>query len=127
MSSVLVVDDIDVVRLTLRKFLERGGHDVTECASADEAEQAVRRSMPDVVVTDLWMPGRNGLALIGALRERYAHLPVIAISGGAPRLPQAHSLDEARKAGADRLLMKPVSMQELLSSVQDVLSQAKPR
>jgi CheY-like chemotaxis protein len=124
-SAVLVVDDIDVVRLTLRKFLERGGHKVTECASADEAEDLMRRWTPDVLVTDLWMPGRDGLSLIRAVRERHAHLPVVAITGGAPGMTQASSLDEARLAGADRVVMKPVGVQELLANVQDALDRAK--
>jgi CheY-like chemotaxis protein len=124
-SAVLVVDDIDVVRLTLRKFLERGGHKVTECASADEAEDMMRRWTPDVIVTDLWMPGRDGLSLIRAVRQRHARLPVVAITGGAPGMTQASSLDEARLAGADRVVMKPVGVQELLASVQDALDQAK--
>jgi len=123
LSAVLVVDDIDVVRLTLRKFLERGGHEVTECASADEAEAAMRRFTPDVVVTDLWMPGRDGLSLIRAVRQRHPRLPVVAITGGAPGMTQASSLDEARLAGADRVVMKPVGIQELLSSVRDALEQ----
>ena len=121
MSAVLVVDDIDVVRLTLRKFLARGGYKVTECGSADEAEDLLRRWAPDVVVTDLWMPGRDGLSLIRALRQRHAYLPVVAITGGAPGMTQAGSLDEARLAGADRILTKPVGMHELLSCVRDVL------
>jgi len=121
MAQVLVVDDIDVVRLTLRKFLERGGHKVTECGSADEAEDLLRRWTPDIVVTDLWMPGRDGLSLIRTLRQGRVRLPVLAITGGAPGLSQASSLDEARLAGADRVLMKPVGIQELLSSVQDAL------
>ena len=121
MPAVLLVDDIDVVRLTLRKFLERGGHTVTTCSSAEEAEQALRRSRPDLVVTDLWMPGRDGLSLIRSLRESRRDLPVIAITGGAPSLPQSLSLDEARQAGADRVLMKPVGIRELLSAVDEVL------
>nr|WP_155444517.1 response regulator [Rhodoblastus acidophilus] len=120
----MVVDDIDVVRLTLRKFLERGGHKVTECASADEAEDLMRRWTPDVLVTDLWMPGRDGLSLIRAVRLRNARLPVVAITGGAPGMTQASSLDEARQAGANRVVMKPVGVQELLANVQDALDQA---
>ncbi|WP_264597064.1 response regulator [Rhodoblastus acidophilus] len=121
---MLVVDDIDVVRLTLRKFLERGGHTVTECASADEAEEVMRRCTPDVLVTDLWMPGRDGLSLIRAVRQRHPRLPVVAITGGAPGMTQASSLDEAKAAGADRVVMKPVGVQELLTSVQDTVDQA---
>jgi CheY-like chemotaxis protein len=120
-SAVLVVDDIDVVRLTLRKFLERGGHKVTACGSADEAEALLRTWTPDIVVTDLWMPGRDGLSLIRDVRQRHARLPVIAITGGAPGMAQTSSRDEATLAGADRVLLKPVGMQELLSAVQEAL------
>ena len=121
MASVLVVDDIDLVRLTLRKFLERGGHKVSASASAEDAEEAMRRSRPDIVVTDVWMPGMDGLTLIGSLREKYADTPIIAITGGAPKLPQTTSAEQALKAGAQRVLMKPVGMQALLSCVDDVL------
>jgi DNA-binding NtrC family response regulator len=121
MATVLLVDDIDVVRFTLRKFCERGGHEVTECASVEDAEQVLLRSRPDVVVTDLWIPGQDGLTLIVSLREKHPSIPIIAITGGAPRLSQATSLEEARSAGAHHVLMKPVGMETLLSYIDDVL------
>lgn len=125
MSTVLVVDDIDVVRFTLRKFLERGGHIVIECASVEEAEQVLRQSTPDLVVTDLWMPGGDGVALIARLRETHANLPIIAITGGAPRLPRETSIEQAQMAGARHALMKPVGMQALLSCVDEGLREAE--
>jgi CheY-like chemotaxis protein len=122
MASVLIVDDIDVVRLTLRKFLERGGHEVTECASTEEAEASLARRLPDVLVTDLWMPGRDGLSLIKTVKTLYRRLPIIAITGGAPRSPQAMSIEAAASMGADRVLMKPVGMQELLSNIDEIVN-----
>jgi two-component system chemotaxis response regulator CheY len=122
MASILIVDDIDVVRLTLRKFLERGGHSVSECQSVEEAESRLKLKLPDVLVTDLWMPGRDGLSLIGTVKSHYRRLPIIAITGGAPHFPQVMSMDAAARTGADRVLMKPVGMQELLSSVREIAS-----
>ncbi|MFE1602372.1 response regulator [Methylobacterium sp. ID0610] len=121
MASILLIDDIPVVRLTVRKFLERGGHGVEECGSVQEAEERLRARSFDVVVTDLWMPGEDGLALIDRMKRRHRATPVIAITGGAPRSPQRVSIEEAARAGADRVLMKPVGMQEILSCVSDLV------
>lgn len=124
MASILLTDDVPVVRMTIRRFLERGGHSVQECSSAIEAEQALQARAFDVLVTDLWMPGRDGLTLIGHVKEHHRRLPIIAITGGAPRAPQLFSMEEAARAGADRVLMKPVGMRELLSCVAEVLTGA---
>lgn len=121
MASVLVVDDIAVVRRTIRKFLERGGHSVTECGSVGEAEQALGTGSFDMIVTDLWMPGQDGLTLIQRVKSRPRPLPLVAVTGGAPRTPQLFSTEEAIRAGADRVLMKPVGMQELLNCVTELL------
>lgn len=122
MATVLVVDDIPVVRRTIRKFLERGGHLVTECGSVGEAEQALGSGSFDLIVTDLWMPGQDGLTLIQRVKSRTRPLPLVAITGGAPRMPQLFSTEEAIRAGADRVLMKPVGMQELLNCVTELLA-----
>ena len=122
MAVVLLVEDNDVARTILRKYLERGAHQVIACASVAAAEEAFMRSKVDVVITDLCMPERDGFALIRHLRTRRACPPIIVATGGAPGLPDALLAVEARGVGADRVLMKPVSMHELLATVSDVLS-----
>ncbi|MDO9428501.1 MAG: response regulator [Methylobacterium sp.] len=122
MASVLVVDDIPVVRMTIRKFLERGGHRVVECGSTAEAIAALTTQAVDLIVTDLWMPGQDGLALIRHAKSRPRPLPLVAVTGGAPRAPQLFSTEEAVRAGADRVLMKPVGMRELLACVTELLA-----
>ncbi|MCJ2056427.1 response regulator [Methylobacterium sp. J-048] len=117
MASVLLTDDVPVVRMTVRRFLERGQHTVLECASAAEAEALLSSRPFDILVTDLWMPGRDGLTLIGWVKANRPGLPIIAITGGAPRAPQLFSMEEAARVGADRVLMKPVGMQELLAAI----------
>ena len=117
MASVLLTDDVAVVRMTVRRFLERGRHRVEECGSAAEAEALLGSRPFDILVTDLWMPGRDWLTLIGWVKAHKPGLPIIAITGGAPRAPQLFSMEEAARVGADRVLMKPVGMQELLAAI----------
>ncbi|MCJ2069374.1 response regulator [Methylobacterium sp. J-030] len=117
MASILLTDDVAVVRMTVRRFLERGHHTVQECGSAAEAEELLGSRPFDILVTDLWMPGQDGLTLIGWVKAHKPGLPIIAITGGAPRAPQLFSMEEAARVGADHVLMKPVGMQELLSAV----------
>ncbi len=107
--------------MVLRKFLARGGHEVTECASASDVIEALSRSRPDVLITELCMPQTDGVKLIQFVRALYADLPVVAITGGGLRLPRGLLLEEAKQAGADRVLCKPVGIRELLSAVLDVM------
>jgi CheY-like chemotaxis protein len=117
MASVLLVEDVPVVRMTLVKFLERGGHSVTACGGGDEAWLRFGKSQFDVVITDLWMTNGDGLEFIQRLRISGNLTPVIAITGGDPRSPQSTSSDVALRSGANRVLLKPVTKATLLESV----------
>lgn len=130
MSVVLLLDDNAAVRMVMRKFLARGGHEVMECASASEAIEVLSRSRPEVLITELSMPQTDGVKLIQFVRELHADLPVVAVTGGGLRLPRALLLEEAKHAGADHVLTKPVSMRELLCAVRDAVegeTSAAPR
>ena len=99
MATVLLVEDVPVVRMTLMKFLERGGHVVTVCGGGGEAWSCVNRNRFDAVVTDLWMMNGDGLQLIQRMRTKGDLTPVIAITGGDPRSSQSTSVDVALRAG----------------------------
>ncbi len=117
MASILLVEDVPVVRMTLQKFLERGGHVVTACGGGEEAWSCLRDHRFDAVVTDLWMMNGGGLELIQRLRTGSDATPIIAITGGDPQSPQSNSLDAASRAGADRVLLKPVTKAALLEAI----------
>jgi CheY-like chemotaxis protein len=68
MAKVLVVDDVAVVSMAIRMILERAGHTVDTAADGAEALNVVAIRVPDVVITDLWMPNVDGLRLIQTLR-----------------------------------------------------------
>jgi CheY-like chemotaxis protein len=122
MARILVVDDVDVVRLAIGKLLKRAGHRVSEASNGDEALTRIVAGAPDAVVTDLWMPGSDGLSLIHALQARYPAIAVVVMTGGSPRCGQDESLNQARTAGVAQVLMKPVDKDELLTAIELALS-----
>jgi CheY-like chemotaxis protein len=117
MGKVLVVDDIAVVSMAMRMILERAGHAVETASDGAEALKVVAIRVPDVVITDLWMPNVDGLQLIQTLRSQFPAVGVVAMSGGSRQYNGESSLDRARDAGANQLLMKPVSQRDLLDAV----------
>ncbi|MFC3225758.1 response regulator [Marinibaculum pumilum] len=121
MAHVLLVEDIEDVLYILGRMLQRLGHTVVKTSAAEQALQALRSERFDAVVTDVWMPGTGGIALIEALKADRPGLPVVAISGGAPRRPLQRSLDSARLAGADATLLKPVDRAELGATLDALL------
>jgi CheY-like chemotaxis protein len=117
MARILVVDDVDVVRLVVVKILQRAGHSVEQAGSGDAALARVKIRAPDAVVTDLWMPGSDGFGLIRALQCQFPAVALIAMTAGAPHYSQETSSDQARRAGVVEVLMKPVDKDELVAAV----------
>ena len=78
---VLVVDDDPRVVHASRLILEAKGYEVRAAADGFEALVELRRSMPDVIISDLRMPNMSGFELLSVVRRRFPHIPVIAISG----------------------------------------------
>ena len=115
--TVLLVDDDQRVRETVRMMLESAGHRVVEAESAEDAiVQFSTMESVDLLVSDLQMPGLSGLELFDRLVARLPSLRVLFISGAAS---PAHLATIARKGAA--LLEKPFSAQMLATKVQEVL------
>jgi CheY-like chemotaxis protein len=116
-ARVLVADDEAAVRSFLRGVLEAGGYEVVEAAEGREALRKARSERVAVVITDLVMPGREGLETIQSLRRELPAVKIIAISGAFG----GRFLESARLLGADAVLDKPVDAELLLSKVAEVL------
>lgn len=124
MPRILLVEDDDAVRGILRKALVSAGYEVEEAADGDLAVAAYRRQRSDVVITDLVMPQKDGLAAIIELRRLDPAVKIIAMSGGGRTLgPGQLYLESARLFGAHRLLAKPFNAAALLTAVSEVLSE----
>jgi two-component system nitrogen regulation response regulator NtrX len=114
---VLVVDDEDDIRSSLRMILEYEGMETVEAASGEEALKNLDRSPPEVVLLDIKMPRMDGLEVLAELRERAPDLPVIMISGHAT-IPDAV---EATRLGAFDFMEKPLERDQVLLKLRNAL------
>lgn len=122
-ARVYVVDDDRAIRWVLEQSLAQPDLEVTSFENADTALEAIRRLPPDVLVTDIRMPGTDGLALMSNARSVCPHLPVIVTT--------AHSdLDSAvasYQSGAFEYLPKPFDVDEALSLVRRAVAHSRER
>ena len=119
MRKILLVDDDDMFRTSLRRVLQYGGYEVEEARDGNEAILLLNRMAVDAVVTDILMPGKDGVETIYEIRRRWPDLGVMAITGGASRHATLF-LDISRKLGAARVLQKPFSAEQLLQAMQAI-------
>ncbi len=120
MASILVIDDEPNMRAALERHLMAGGHEVSVAGNGAEAMEMVERRPVDLVITDLYMPGMDGVEFTIRLRQGHPDVKVIAISGGGWK-NNAEALELARRVGAHRTLPKPFQQDELLATVDSVL------
>jgi DNA-binding NtrC family response regulator len=119
MAHLLVVDDDECICALLAATLRIAGHAVVLARNGREAMERLEEHAVHLVITDMLMPQMDGLELIAALQKSRPHLPVIAMSGGAP---QSHaSLEHAQSLGAVRTLAKPFHPQQLVEAVTQAL------
>lgn len=126
MANIVVVDDDPGIRGAMRKILERGGHRVREAEDGDAGLRLVEEESPDLVVTDLLMPEKEGIETIMELRERFPTVRILAISGAGTPGGEGGPLVDAELFGAHRTLSKPFSVQSLLSVVDQLLAGPTP-
>ncbi len=120
MARVLLIDDDDQTRAVLRQVLERAGHTILEAADGREGLRLYRRAPAELVITDIFMPERDGLETIMALQKEFTEVKIIAISGGG-ETGRLDYLDAAKHLGAQYTLHKPFEFRELLAAVHVLL------
>lgn len=121
MAKLLLVEDDVQVRAMLGETLRQEAHQVLEARNGDEALSLFEAERPDLVITDIIMPGKDGVETIHALRRRHAAARIIAISGGSANIGGEHLLRTAESLGADRSFAKPVDVGSLLEAVDELL------
>jgi CheY-like chemotaxis protein len=122
MAHILLVDDEAPLLEAQSEFLRRSGHTVRTAANGDEAIDLVARDDFDLVITDINMPGKEGLETIAALRRMAPNTKIIATSGGTVAIGARDNLSMAQIFGAAFTLPKPVSGEALIAAVARVLS-----
>lgn len=124
MARIVLVDDTDLFREALQVVLQRAGHEVVAAASGLGIEGVVAGHRADLVITDMLMPGRDGVETILALRRRHPGLRIIAMSGGGTR--GNLDLGMATKLGVSATLVKPFEPKELVDRVAEILAGPPP-
>jgi DNA-binding response OmpR family regulator len=119
-ATVLVIDDDPALRDVIRRALERDGHRVITAHEGEEGLRAYRSEPCDIVVTDLFMPGKDGIETIQELRLEFPEARIIAMSGGASTRDMGPLMD-ARLLGADVAMPKPFPMASLSRAVKTLL------
>jgi two-component system, chemotaxis family, chemotaxis protein CheY len=123
MSKILVIDDDPTVRKTIGRILDRKGHEVVMAGDGRYGLKLFASEQPDLVITDIIMPEREGLETIRAIQKIAPGAKIIAISGGG-RVGNVDFLNMAAKLGAREIIAKPFDPSELTDSVSRCLGGA---
>lgn len=115
-ARVLIVEDQDLVRRSMRMWLEQAGYEVEEAADGESGLRLLGSHPVDLVVTDVIMPNVEGLELIRRLRRHHPDVKIIVVSGSPP-IGGMSILDAALKLGADFAVAKPFTPRDLTSAV----------
>ncbi len=117
---ILVIDDEEGIRESLKGILEDEGYEVLTASSAEEGMKIFEEQLPDLVLLDIWLPGMDGIESLKRMRDRRPSIPVIMISGhGTIELAV-----KASKLGAYDFLEKPLSLERVLITVKRALEVA---
>ena len=120
MPKVLIVEDEPVVRAVVVKYLRRDGYRTLEAGDGDTACELIEREQPDLVVLDVMLPGKDGLAVCRWIRSR-SDIPVILLTARGEEADRIVGLE----LGADDYVTKPFSPRELAARVKTVLRRAR--
>jgi CheY-like chemotaxis protein len=116
-ARILVIDDEEIIHVSVRRILQRYGHQVDAVLSAKEGLNRLREESYDLVITDLMMPEMNGIQLLKQLSRDRLTLPVLMITG----YPTISTAVQALRLGAMDYLAKPFTRQELMGPVNRAL------
>jgi len=115
---ILIVDDDDPVRVMLARLLRTQGYTVVQAANAAQAQTSLKAQRPDLVITDIVMPGESGIELRRKIADLWPGLPVILISGYSAEGPA----EFAARTPDTAFVQKPFAADQLLGLVEQTLA-----
>ncbi len=121
MKRILVIDDDRQMRQMLRQMLERQGYEVVDAPNGKEGIELCRQFSIDLIITDIIMPEKEGVATIIELRRDFPDVKIIAISGGSRGIDSQSCLSYAKALGVSHRFTKPFDRKELLEAIQELL------
>jgi DNA-binding NtrC family response regulator len=121
MARIVVIDDQEPIRRIVRRALQSEGHEVLEASDGELGMALLEQGPVDVVITDIFMPGMDGIQALREIRKRFPAVKVIAMSGG----DSTGLLDlrkDAELLGALKSIQKPFNAREMVELVRTVLA-----
>ncbi|QJB55904.1 sigma-54 dependent transcriptional regulator [Pseudodesulfovibrio sp. zrk46] len=122
-GQILIIDDEEGIRFSLRGILEDEGHEVIEAESGEEGLELLGTDIPDMVFLDIWLPGMDGLEVLENIVEKHKGLPVIMISGHGT----IETAVKALKMGAFDFIEKPLSLEKVVIATRNGLEFSRLR
>ena len=120
-SSVLIVDDEEVVRRAHLRSLELTGCDARVAEDGDEAIRVMEQNPADVILLDLRMPGLDGMDVLKTIKTRWPDCEVVVITG----YPTVESAKEAVRLGACNYIAKPVGPDDVVRAANEAMTQKR--
>lgn len=119
MKKICLVDDTPDLLRHMAEFLQMEGYEVWPCRGGADAIERLRHGTPDLLITDLWMPGIDGFMLIKHCKDeaRLKLIPVIIFSAR----PVSDYQDDARQLGVRDFIKKPADLEAILNIVKPIL------
>jgi CheY-like chemotaxis protein len=117
--SILLVDDDPAFLDVLARALRAAGHAVDTAPNGEQALRFLAAEVSDILITDIIMPNGDGIELIRAVKRDYPTVRILAISGRG-RMRSLDVLDLATQLGADAILTKPLSAEEVLAKLAEI-------
>ncbi len=119
MKSVLAIDDEQIVRISCERILRGAGYDIDTSADGKNALKMIEAKKYDVILTDLKMPGMDGLEVMSEIKKRLPGTKVIIVTGYST----VDTAARAMKMGAHSYIEKPFSPESLVAAIQDALGE----
>ena len=122
MARILVIDDEPQIRKLLKQMIEKDGHEAVLAENGTEGIRCNREFPADLIITDIFMPEKEGIETIMELKTLWPSTKIIAISGGGSK-GHVDYLDIAKNLGAAATLNKPLRRQELMAAIEALLAE----
>ena len=115
-KTILIVDDEEIFRRTVKEFLERNGYHCSTAVSVSEAMEAIKNNPPDLVISDIVMPGKDGIQLMHTAKQLFPGLDFVITTGFHSEYSYVDIID----AGASDYITKPFELKELIARLERI-------
>ena len=121
-ATILIVDDNPTNLKLAADVLECEGHTIARARDADEAQEVLKHTQPNLILMDIQMPGMDGLTLTRLLKGNpsYQHIPIVALTAFAMKGDE----DKAREAGCHSYIIKPIETRKFPGQIAEILAAA---